>query len=105
MCASYGACALGRISGSSCYVVRTCEVHTFDALHIISAAPQCRYDLGEKIGKGASCTVHVATDRQTGERCAGMWQLRHSLANLACCAAGSVLRFDCFLQRRSVWSP
>ncbi|PRW57858.1 calcium-dependent kinase 29-like [Chlorella sorokiniana] len=29
-----------------------------------------RYELAEKIGKGASCTVHVATDRQTGERVA-----------------------------------
>ncbi len=27
-----------------------------------------KYELGEKIGKGASCTVHLATDLQTQER-------------------------------------
>ena len=27
-----------------------------------------RYELGEKIGKGAHATVHIATDRVTGER-------------------------------------
>lgn len=27
-----------------------------------------KYELEAKIGKGASCTVHVALDRATGER-------------------------------------
>ena len=41
-----------------------------------------RYDLGDRIGRGASCTVCVATDRQTQERCAAAAVAAPALAHL-----------------------
>lgn len=55
----------------------------YGKLHVsVMFLVRCRYDLGEKIGKGASCTVHVATDQQTGERRVGE-------ESGGCCCPGS----------------